>query len=61
MLLAEATKVGYKIPVLMDDKQIIGESLGVTRSAEAIVIDGIGFSRGHGSLRLGALRPSRVA
>ena len=36
---AEATKVGYKIPVLMDDKQIIGESLGVTRSAEAIVIN----------------------
>src|ERR1700744_112961 len=36
---AEATKVGYKVPVLMDDKQIIGEGLGVTRSAEAIVIN----------------------
>ncbi|MGZ3403294.1 MAG: hypothetical protein ACXWKN_08585 [Phenylobacterium sp.] len=36
---AEVTKVGYKVPVLMDDKQIIGESLGVTRSAEAIVIN----------------------
>ncbi|HLZ73553.1 redoxin domain-containing protein [Phenylobacterium sp.] len=36
---AEVTKVGYKIPVLMDDKQIIGESLGVTRSAEALVIN----------------------
>ena len=36
---AEATKAGYKIPVLMDDKQIIGESLGVTRSAEALVIN----------------------
>ncbi|HZZ66686.1 MAG TPA: redoxin domain-containing protein [Phenylobacterium sp.] len=36
---AEATKVGYKLPVLMDDKQIIGESLGVTRSAEAVVIN----------------------
>ncbi|HEY3947809.1 redoxin domain-containing protein [Phenylobacterium sp.] len=36
---AEATKVGYKAPVLMDDKQIIGESLGVTRSAEAVVIN----------------------
>ncbi|MBS0363333.1 MAG: redoxin domain-containing protein, partial [Proteobacteria bacterium] len=36
---AEATKVGYKVPVLMDDKQIIGESLGVTRSAEALVIN----------------------
>ena len=36
---AEATKAGYKVPVLMDDRQLIGESLGVTRSAEAIVID----------------------
>jgi mono/diheme cytochrome c family protein len=36
---AEATKVGYKLPILMDDKQIIGESLGVTRSAEAVVIN----------------------
>ncbi len=36
---AEVTKVGYKIPVLMDDKQIIGESLGVTHSAEALVIN----------------------
>src|ERR1700761_6078004 len=36
---AEVAKVGYKIPVLMDDKQIIGESLGVTRSAEAMVIN----------------------
>jgi hypothetical protein len=24
-------------------------------------IDGIGFSRGHGSLRQGAFRPSRIA
>src|SRR6185437_16787866 len=30
---AEAVKAGYKIPVLMDSNQIIGESLGVTRSA----------------------------
>ena len=36
---AEAGKAGYKVPVLMDDRQIIGESLGVTRSAEAIVIE----------------------
>ncbi|MBS0361007.1 MAG: hypothetical protein JSR98_06475 [Proteobacteria bacterium] len=35
----EVAKVGYKVPVLMDDKQIIGEGLGVSRSAEAIVID----------------------
>ena len=36
---AEAAKAGYKVPVLMDDRQLIGESLGVTRSAEVIVID----------------------
>ena len=36
---AEAIKAGYKIPVLMDSNQIIGETLGVSRSAEALVID----------------------
>jgi hypothetical protein len=36
---AEATKAGYKIPVMMDSNQIIGESLGVSHSAEAIVIN----------------------
>jgi hypothetical protein len=36
---AEATKAGYKVPVMMDSNQIIGESLGVSRSAEAIVIN----------------------
>ena len=36
---AEATKAGYKVPVLMDSNQIIGESLGVNRSGEAIVLN----------------------
>ena len=36
---AEAAKAGYKLPVLMDGNQIIGEALGVTRSAEALVIN----------------------
>jgi hypothetical protein len=36
---AEATKAGYQVPVLMDGNQIIGESLGVTRSGEAIVLN----------------------
>jgi mono/diheme cytochrome c family protein len=36
---AEATKAGYKVPVLMDSNQIIGETLGVSRSGEALVID----------------------
>jgi hypothetical protein len=35
----EADKAGYDWPVLIDDNQIIGESLGVTRSAEMIVIE----------------------
>ncbi len=36
---AEAAKAGYDAPILMDSYQLVGESLGVTRSAEAIVID----------------------
>ncbi|MBL8769836.1 MAG: redoxin domain-containing protein [Phenylobacterium sp.] len=36
---AEAEKVGYALPILMDNNQLIGESLGVTRSAEAYVIN----------------------
>jgi mono/diheme cytochrome c family protein len=35
----EADKVGYDWPVLIDDNQIIGGSLGVSRSAEMFVID----------------------
>ena len=36
---AEAQKAGYDTPILMDSYQLIGEGLGVTRSAEVIVID----------------------
>ena len=36
---AEAGKAGYKLPILMDSNQLVGESLGVTRSAEAVVIN----------------------
>jgi len=38
-LLAEQAKAGYDTPVLMDSYQLVGESLGVTRSAEVIVIN----------------------
>ncbi|MGZ6017462.1 MAG: hypothetical protein ACXWKO_02230 [Phenylobacterium sp.] len=38
-ILAESAKAGYDTPVLMDSYQLVGESLGVTRSAEVIVID----------------------
>lgn len=36
---AEATSAGYRIPVLMDGNQLVGESLGVTRSGEAFIVD----------------------
>jgi hypothetical protein len=36
---AEAAKAGYDTPVLMDSYQLVGESLGVTRSGEVIIID----------------------
>jgi len=36
---AEAQKAGYDAPILMDSYQLVGEGLGVTRSAEIIVID----------------------
>jgi hypothetical protein len=38
-LVAATGKTGQKTPVLMDDRQIVGESLGVTRSGEAFVIN----------------------
>ena len=38
-ILAEAAKAGFVMPVLMDANQLIGESLGVTRSAEAFVVN----------------------
>jgi len=38
-ILAEAEKAGYGLPILMDVNQLIGEGLGVTRSAEAYVIN----------------------
>jgi hypothetical protein len=36
---AEAKEFGYDIPILLDPSQLIGESLGVTRTAEVFVID----------------------
>jgi len=38
-IVAEATEYGYQLPILTDYYQLVGEQLGVTRSAEAIVID----------------------
>ena len=36
---AEGKTAGYDTPILMDSYQLVGESLGVTRSGEVIVID----------------------
>ena len=36
---AEALKAGFAMPILMDSNQLVGEALGVNRSAEAIVIN----------------------
>jgi hypothetical protein len=38
-ILAESEKAGYRTPILMDAYQLVGESLGVTRSGEAIVVN----------------------
>jgi peroxiredoxin len=38
-IIAEAKAYGYNLPILMDTNQLVGEQLGVTRTAEAIVID----------------------
>jgi mono/diheme cytochrome c family protein len=35
----EAKAYGYDMPILMDPNQLVGEQLGVTRTAEIIVID----------------------
>ena len=36
---AEATAQGFKIPVLVDEQQLVGESLGIEREAEVFVIN----------------------
>lgn len=36
---AEAAEYGFDVPVLIDEQQLIGEALGVTRTAEVFVID----------------------
>ncbi|MEO8315710.1 MAG: redoxin family protein [Pseudomonadota bacterium] len=36
---AEAKEFGYDIPVLIDQSQLVGEALGVTRTAEVFVIE----------------------
>jgi hypothetical protein len=38
-IVAEAKEYGIDIPILMDSNQIVGESLGVTRTAEVYVVN----------------------
>src|SRR6185437_2875812 len=48
---AEARKAGFDTPILMDSYQLVGESLGVTRSADVFVINPKDWSVAyHGSL-----------
>ncbi len=48
---AEMDRLGTQIPVLMDDAQIIGEALGIHRTAEFILFDPASFTVIHrGSL-----------
>jgi peroxiredoxin len=37
-ILAEAKAYGYDLPILLDRNQLVGEQLGVTRTAEVIII-----------------------
>jgi hypothetical protein len=41
---AEAREFGYDIPILVDESQLIGEALGVIRTAEVLVIDTKGWN-----------------
>jgi peroxiredoxin len=38
-LIADTKALGLDVPVLMDDTQLVGESLGISRVAQALVID----------------------
>ena len=35
----EAGSYGYKLPILMDDTQLIGEALEITRTGEVFIVD----------------------
>jgi len=36
---SESREFGYQLPILMDETQLIGESLGLNRTAEVLIID----------------------
>lgn len=42
-IIAEATSYGLKIPILLDPSQVVAETLGITRTSEAVVIDTDGW------------------
>lgn len=42
-LIDESKKYGYGVPILMDPSQIVTESLGITRTSEAVVINTQGW------------------
>ena len=49
-ILAEAETSGHGLPVLIDANQLVGESLGVTRSAEAYVVNPKTWTPAYGHL-----------
>jgi hypothetical protein len=42
-IIEEAKSYNFKIPILMDPSQLVTESLGITRTSEAVVINPIGW------------------
>ena len=44
---AEMQRFGVDIPVLMDDSQLVAETLGISRTAEVLIYDPRGFSVGY--------------
>jgi len=42
-ILAEASELGLELPILIDDTQCVAEMLGLTRTAEALVIESDGL------------------
>ena len=45
---AEAAEWNIDLPIMIDETQLVGESLGLTRTAEALVIDPAGSGKSPG-------------
>ena len=54
-----AAKAGFTLPILMDETQVIGESLGFTRNGEALVLNPKGWKVAYHGAAADALGRSR--